>query len=271
MLQVLKKTGSFLLGGIIVAVLMWVGQQTPSGGAQVVFAQAPQFIPEAPNASPQLLFQGQLSNPSTGQPVVDGAYAMTFNLYNTASGGTPLWTEAKQISATSGLFATLLGNATPLNVDHFNGQQLYLGIQVSGDPEAAPRQPLGYSAYAIRADRATLADNAERLDGLDGGDFIRLGNDGVVAFGIIDADGSRISGVRFSSGRAGSGIYEITIDGEDYNLNQFATVVTPIDNDQCPGAVIAKTGSSNGKLNVYLYNLSSQIIGCKFHFVTFET
>lgn len=268
MLRVLKKTSSFLLGGLIVAAFMLVSQRVPSGSAQVVFAQAPQFIPEAPNAGPQLLFQGQLSNPSTGQPVIDGAYAMTFHLYNTAAGGSPLWTETKQVNTTSGLFATLLGSVTALNAATFNGQQLYLGIQVSGDPEAAPRQPIGYTAYAIRADNAS---NADRLDGLEGSDFVRLGNDGVVAFGIIDADGSRVSGVRFSSGRAGSGIYEITIDGEDYNLNQFATVVTPIDNDQCPGPVIAKTGSNGGKLNVYLFNLSSQIIGCKFHFVTFET
>jgi hypothetical protein len=114
------------------------------------------------------------------------------------------------------------------------------------------------------------AANADRLDGLDSTDFVRHGNDGVVAYGVVDANGSRIDGVRFSSSRASDGVYEITIDGENYNLNSFVTVVTIIDNNECSGPQIAKTGSNNGRLNVYLFNLSNQRVACKFHFVTFE-
>ena len=62
----------------------------------------------------------------------------------------------------------------------------------------------------------------------------------------------------------------ITIEGEDYNLNRYSTAVTVIDNEQCPSAIIGKTGSAEGKLDVYLYNLSNQRQDCKFHFITFE-
>jgi hypothetical protein len=273
-----KQTISFLLGGLVFTAIFLAGQlgvpdSGPRGGAQVVYAQTEILAPESQGANPTLNFQGQLLNPATGQPVANGAYAMTFSLYNAASGGAPLWSEVQQLAVTEGLFVALLGSVTPLDRNIFNGQQLYLGIRVGGDPEAAPRQPVGYAAYAIYADRTgsvNNAANADRLDGLDSTDFVRLGNDGVVAYGVVDSDGSRIDGVRFSSTRAGDGVYEISIDGESYNLNSFVTVVTIVDNNDCLGPQIAKTGSRGGRLNIYLFNLSNQLVACKFHFVTFE-
>lgn len=264
MQQMIKHLFNLLLGAALMAGGMFVVNMWPQGPSPVVLAQAPKIMESGTATNPQLLFQGQLLNPSTGQPVVNGAYGMTFNLYNVASGGAPLWTEVKQVNTTDGLFATMLGSVNPLNTSAFNGQQLYLGLVVGGDPEATPRQPLGYSAYAL------FADHADRLDGLDSLDFVRQGNSGLVAYGVVEANGSRVDGKRFSSRRASDGIYEITIDGENYELNKFVTTVTVIDNSECASAIIAKTGSSNGKLNVYLYNLSNQLAACKFHFMTLE-
>jgi hypothetical protein len=272
---VLKQTMSFVLGGVIVAAVLWADPSpSPLGrGVRVAYGQETVVEPTAQNPNPQLLFQGQLTDPNTNQPVPDGSYAITFALYTQTTGGTPLWAEAKQVNVTTGSFATLLGSIIPLNQGIFNDQNLYLGIAVAGDPEATPRQPIGYSAYAIRANRAAVADtatNADKLDNLDSGDFVRQGGGGVVAYGVVDANGSRLDGKRFSSSRAGDGIYDITIEGEDYNLNRFSTVVTVIDNSECSGPRIAKTGSSNDRLNVYIFNLSGQLVGCKFHFVSFE-
>jgi len=264
MQSIFKSLTSLVLGGAIVAVLMIANPTAPTGGVRVALAQEPQVALKGSATNPQLLFQGQLLNPATGQPVADGPYNMTFSLYNVAGGGAPLWIENKNINASAGLFATMLGNVAPLNPDIFNGQQLYLGIAVAGDPEAAPRQPLGYSAYAV------FANKADTLDGLHSTDFVRQGNGGVVAYGVVDPSGSRLSGQRFSSRRASDGVYEISIDGESYDLNKFVTTVTVIDNSTCPNAVIAKTGSGNGKLLVYLYSLSNQIAACKFHFMTLE-
>lgn len=259
-----KQAISLLLGAIVATGVMMGVSTLFQMQPRVVLAQESQLITQSGATNPQLLFQGQLLNPTTGQPVTNGAYGMSFNLYNVASGGSPLWSESKQVNTTDGLFATMLGSVNPLNTDPFNGQQLYLGIAVGGDPEATPRQPLGYTPYALFADRA------DRLDGLDSLDFVRQGNDGVVAYGIVDANGNRVEGQRFSSRRAADGVYEITIDSETYELNRFVTVVTVIDNNECPNAVLAKTGSGDGKLDVYLYNLSNQRAACKFHFVTLE-
>lgn len=273
MYRVGKQVFSFLLGGLVVAAMVLASQRGQGGGLQVVHAQAPVLAPESQGANPVLNFQGQLLNPQTGQPVANGAYAMTFSLYNTASGGAPLWSESQQLAVTEGLFVALIGSITPLDRNIFNGQQLYLGIRVGGDPEAAPRQPIGYAAYAIYADRVgsvNNAANADRLDGLDSTDFVRFGNDGVVAYGVVDSNGSRVDGPRFSSGVGGDNVYEIDIQGENYNLNSFVTVVTVIDNNECLGATVAKTGSQNDNLLVFIYNQSNQLVRCKFHFVTFE-
>lgn len=264
MQPIMKQIVTLLLGAVLAAGVMFSLNTLPQGQTPVVFAQETKLLAQGTATNPQLLFQGQLLNPSTGQPVVNGAYGMTFALYNVASGGAPLWTEGKQVNTTDGLFATMLGSVNPLNTDAFNGQQLYFGLAVGGDPEATPRQPLGHSAYALFADRA------DRLDGLDSLDFVRQGDSGLVAYGVVEANGNRVDGKRFSSRRASDGVYEITIDGESYELNKFVTTVTVIDNSECSSAIIAKTGSSNGKLNVYLYNLSNQLAACKFHFMTLE-
>lgn len=264
MQQMIKPFFNLLLGAALMASGMFVVNMLSREQSPVVLAQDAKLMESGSATNPQLLFQGQLLNPATGQPVVNGAYGITFNLYNVASGSVPLWTEVKQVNTTDGLFATMLGSVNPLNTSAFNGQQLYLGIAVGADPEATPRQPLGYSAYAL------FADHADRLDGLDSADFVRQGNSGLVAYGVIEANGNRVDGKRFSSRRASDGVYEITIDGESYELNKFITTVTVIDNSECSSAIIAKTGSSNGKLNVYLYNLSNQLAACKFHFMTLE-
>jgi hypothetical protein len=96
-----------------------------------------------------LPYQGRLTVPSTGQPVVDGDYTMTFTLYNADEGGTALWTETKTVSVAGGLFATNLGDGTTLSQGTFNGQALWLGIKVGADGEAAPRIPILPVAYAF--------------------------------------------------------------------------------------------------------------------------
>ncbi|MEZ4636268.1 MAG: hypothetical protein R2856_15115 [Caldilineaceae bacterium] len=79
-----------------------------------------------------------MTNPSTGDPL-NGVYTFVFRLYNVDTGGTELWTETKDLTVTNGLFSTLLGDAA-LPVVQFTGQDLWLGIKVGADAEAAPRQ-----------------------------------------------------------------------------------------------------------------------------------
>jgi hypothetical protein len=99
--------------------------------------------------SPLLQYQGRLTDPISGEQVVDGAYSMTFRLYNVDGGGSPLWTETKDVTVQGGLFSTALGDTTALDTGLFDGQALWLGIKVGADAEATPRQQVLPVAYAL--------------------------------------------------------------------------------------------------------------------------
>ena len=79
----------------------------------------------------QINYQGKLTNASN-VAVADGNYHMTFKLYTTATGGSPVWAEDRstaagdRITVTNGLFSAMLGSSTPLTSVDFN-QTLYLG------------------------------------------------------------------------------------------------------------------------------------------------
>lgn len=99
--------------------------------------------------SPVLQYQGRLTNPGTGQPIADSVLAMTFRLYDVATGGAALWTEAKNVQVTGGLFSTALGDSTPIPQGLFDGRALWLGVTVGADLEASPRQAVLPVAYAL--------------------------------------------------------------------------------------------------------------------------
>lgn len=96
-------------------------------------------------------FQGNLAD-LNGSPV-SATLAITFRLYGVQSGGTELWSETQPgVVVSGGIFTVELGKVTPLPSAVF-GKQLYLGIQIAGDSEMAPRPPLTAASYALRAER----------------------------------------------------------------------------------------------------------------------
>jgi hypothetical protein len=119
----------------------------------------PKVLAEMSAITPLLSYQGRLLDPATGAPKPNGTYTFVFRVYNVASGGSELWTETKDLNVSNGLFVTFLGDAAPLPITIFTGQNLWLGIKVGADAEATPRQRLAPVAYAM------YADNAGRLDG----------------------------------------------------------------------------------------------------------
>ena len=110
----------------------------------------------------QINYQGKLTD-NLNASVADGNYTMVFSLYTSSTGGVALWTETQTITATSGLFSTMLGSVTPISSVDFN-QTLYLGVKVGADPEMTPRKILGAVPAAFEADK---------LDGLDATSFLR--------------------------------------------------------------------------------------------------
>lgn len=60
---------------------------------------------------PRLLnYQGKLTDTTSGEPVA-GTVSITFSIYDTLTGGSPLWTEAHgNVIVTSGLFNVVMSS-----------------------------------------------------------------------------------------------------------------------------------------------------------------
>src|SRR2546427_8135881 len=85
-----------------------------------------------------LSYQGVIADPS-GNPKPDGPYTLTFGLYRSNSGGSPLWTETKSIVIKRGFFSTILGEVASFGPSVSFDRPYWLGIQVGSDPELSPR------------------------------------------------------------------------------------------------------------------------------------
>lgn len=103
--------------------------------AQAAFAQA------------TLSVQGTVQK-STGAAVDDGDYKLTFKLYTTETGGTPVWSETQDpVTIIGGVYSVTLGSVTPLSAAF--DQTYYLGITVGTGAELTPRARLTSSPYAL--------------------------------------------------------------------------------------------------------------------------
>jgi hypothetical protein len=87
--------------------------------------------------------QGRLTDPN-GIPL-NGTYPIAFRLYDVSEGGTALCQDTNNVNVTNGLFATEIWGDCQ---DYIKGEQLYLSIQVEGDAEMEPRQPIFAVPYA---------------------------------------------------------------------------------------------------------------------------
>jgi len=130
---------------------------------------------QAPNL---INYQGRLT--ATGGAAALGSFVMTFSIYATAMGVTPLWTETQTVTVTNGVFNVLLGSVTSLPGTLFTSSgDRYWGIKVGADPEMTPRFRLTSVAFALHATEA----------------------DGIKDGAIVDADvrgSAAISGVKIN-------------------------------------------------------------------------
>jgi len=109
-------------------------------------------------APPYVSYQGQLLDQATGDPL-NGTFDMEFRVYDAASGGTYLWSQTHtDVYIKDGVFNVTLG---PVNPDDFLLDNRWIEVWVEGEP-FSPRQQCTSVLFAI---------NADRLDGLDSGDF----------------------------------------------------------------------------------------------------
>ena len=101
---------------------------------------------------PTMGYQGRLLD-DAGDPV-SGLLTITFRLYDTATGGTALWTEIQNdVQADDGVFSVALGEATPFATSGVDFKDPYfLEIEVGGEV-FEPRIPLHTTPYAATASR----------------------------------------------------------------------------------------------------------------------
>jgi microcystin-dependent protein len=113
--------------------------------------------------------QGKLTN-KLGVPL-SGTYNITFTIY---SGSTTLWTETKQVMITKGMFSTVLGDTTMLNMDFSNDYDL--AISINGESMGRQRLlPAPYAMFANVAQNAISAQSAISTQNLQGG-FVNASN-----------------------------------------------------------------------------------------------
>ncbi len=102
-------------------------------------------------------YQGVLKDKTTGEPVV-GVQSMTFRIYNTASGGTELWSESQDVTTdSSGVFTVILGSVTPIDLTFDN--PVWLQVEI-GAEILSPRREIVSVPFAYHA------ANADSLGGV---------------------------------------------------------------------------------------------------------
>ncbi len=116
------------------------------------------FISLSFSAIPKLIsYQGILTD-ALGQPKADGAYELTFKLYNVPTEGNNIWSETKTVQLKNGVFTATLGSDSALSLPF--DTTYYLGISLASGVEYAPRIQLTSSGYAIRASVSDSATSA---------------------------------------------------------------------------------------------------------------
>jgi hypothetical protein len=109
--------------------------------------------PEAERVGTTIPYSGRLTDEG-GKPVADGAYDLSFTLYDTEAGGEPLWSEVQEgVSVLKGEFWISLGSFEPIPASALDSQERWLavGVRGPGEPEFTalnPRQRLETAAPA---------------------------------------------------------------------------------------------------------------------------
>ena len=124
-------------------------------------------------------YQGVLTD-DVGNPL-DDSYDLTFSIYRYSTEGSPLWTETHTaISVQDGIFNVILGSDSPIPDSVFEWSMAYLGIKIGAGAELTPRTRFTSTAYAYRAETATMAETD--------GDWMTLENNNII-FCLTDSVG----------------------------------------------------------------------------------
>lgn len=144
--------------------------------------------------------QGRLTN-AAGAPI-NGDTTLTFSLYEVPSGGIEICADKHIVPVTNGLFSTIIEGCPAISI---YGQQLYLGITVSGDTEMVPRQAIFPVPYALSLIPGAIINNAWGDRGLE----VKSNGIGILGTALwVENTNSAIGGI---------GLWSV-VNGEDASI-----------------------------------------------------
>ena len=94
---------------------------------------------------------------SKGVPLPDGTKEITFNIYDSIDGDTPLWSEQQTVAIKDGRFSASLGGVNSLELPE--NKTYWLGMKVGEGKELSPRLELNLGANDEIAQNAALVGN----------------------------------------------------------------------------------------------------------------
>lgn len=160
-----------------------------------------------------LSYQGVLKDDQGN--LVDGTRDLTFKLYDSDTGGTPLWELTfSGVPVNGGIFnVTLAGGSPDLGTLAFN-QAYWMGISVGSDPELSPRIPLTATPYSLNA-RIAPGTVVTSVNGLKDDVTIEAGTNVTIV-----PDGNKLTISAAAGGGGGSG--GVSGSGEDNFLAKWS-------------------------------------------------
>lgn len=263
MYTLLRQLFIAMLGGVVTAgILLAVNRVEPEQRIALAQTSTSVITPQAGQADARKMinYQGQVFNPNGGAPYINTGLNFSFRLYNNPQGTNEIYREDQHIITNQdGFFSANIGVSGTIDkvYDIFNGQELYLRVYIN-DQELTPLQPITFVPYAF------WSVHAHHLDNHGAEDFPKI-----VAFGVINANGSKRSGKGFSSSRGrvgGDEVYIIDLhNAPDHSVDDYTTVITPA----CASPVVTGIGSSLGDLVVDIWDTNGARVQCSFQFITF--
>ncbi|MBN1425513.1 hypothetical protein JXA88_13245 [Candidatus Fermentibacteria bacterium] len=155
---------------------------------------------------PQLInYQGKVTD-SGGTPVADGAYSMTFSIYDASTGGSSLWSSgAVSVTVSGGVFSVVLGESPQPALSLDFSADYWVETSIEGDLQS-PRARLGSVGYAYMASGLVAGTEVE----------------GSVSSGNLAA----ISGTNTSTVNAARGVYGSVSSATGRGMEGVATSST---------------------------------------------
>ena len=202
--------------------LLWIGIPVLLGiilftGFLALTARAQENLPpqraglDATDASSLYIpVQGLLTDAS-GNPL-EGAYTVTFRIYDVFTGGTAKCEDIRHFNLTDGLFSSYM-NAADCD-SALDGRQLYLGVEVGSDGEMTPRSYIDNVPYAWGLRPGAIINGA-----LDDESILQINNSGSGAgLSVMATSGEGVNSISVG----GPGLFAASLAGPGVVANSAA-------------------------------------------------